>query len=342
MSLCAALLGAAALYGVAAAQNQKPPIPQPVQDLRQVQVQVWISETGEQGLRDLGANLRYVRFVDGVETSGNVQQMNTNVTDLQSPEFTVTMPAPDAELFGPPLRPDLAGSLADGVQTQEGVGMTFSLIADDHGTIEGAFRAVERNSDVDLISKPELLVINNRPAEIHAGGEVPYQSIQYKNGRPQLNVAWEPIGVNMKLTPKIRPDNETIELNIDTLEVSDIARIDSVRGIDLPVFAKRAQTGAVLVPSGQTLVIGGLSSRITRRNERRVPIIGDVPIVGIPFRGRRTEAATTHLLVFVSPTIVDLNNMSDAAVNALEFWRRERWRQEEQIDEEKRLLETDL
>lgn len=319
-----------------------PPPPPPLPPLSQVQIQVWISETGEQGLRDLGANLNYTRFVDGDEQSGSVQQIDTTVQDLVDPRFTVTMPAPNPTLFGTPARPDLSGTIADGVQTQEGAGLTFSIIKTDYGTVDGAFRSVERKSDLDLISKPELLVINGAPATIHAGGQVPYQSIIYSNqGQGQLHVVWQDIGVKLGLVPTIR-ENEMVELNLTELLVSDVARVDNIRGIDLPVFSTRQQTGTVLVPNGQTLVVGGLASRIIRKTERRVPIVGRVPVLGIPFRGRRSEASTSHLLIFVSPTIVDLLKLDQSAVDALEFWRRERWLHEREIDQEFELLGDDL
>lgn len=319
-----------------------PPPPPPLPPLSQVQIQVWISETGEQGLRDLGANLSYTRFVDGDEQSGSVQQIDTTVQDLVNPKFTVTMPAPNPTLFGTPARPDRSGTIADGVQTQEGAGLTFSIIKTDYGTVDGAFRSVERKSDLDLISKPELLVINGTPATIHAGGQVPYQSIIYNNqGQGQLHVVWQDIGVKLGLVPTIR-ENEMVELNLTELLVSDVARVDNIRGIDLPVFSTRQQTGTVLVPNGQTLVVGGLASRVVRKTERRVPIVGRVPVLGIPFRGRRSEASTSHLLIFVSPTIVDLLKLDQSAVDALEFWRRERWLHEREIDQEFELLGDDL
>lgn len=330
-----------ALLGLAAAVSAHAQEPPPI-DVRQVQVQVWISETGERGLRDLGANLQYFRQVDGVSQGGSVQQINTNVHDLRDPAFTVTLPAPDQDRFNPPMRPDQEGGLAGGIQTQEGVGLTFTLIEDDYGTINGAFRAVEQTSDLDLISKPELLVMNDHEAAIHAGGEVPYQSIEYDNsGNPRLDVKFESIGVNMVLLPSIQPDG-MIMLDIKTLDVTEIVRIDNVRGIDLPVFSTRAQTGQVLVPDGQTLVIGGLSSRVVRRNERGVPFIRRVPLLGLPFRGRQTQATTNHLLIFVSPTSVDLRNLEPPMMNALEFWRYEKWRHREAIDEEFETLEDEF
>ena len=311
-------------------------------DLRQVQVQVWISETNEQGLRDIGTNLDFNRVVRGEEQSHSVQRVRTQVFDPFNPDFLVTMPAPDPTGESPPLRPDQSGSLADGIQTQAGAGMTFSILSTDYGTIDGIFRSFERTSDVDLISKPELLVVNGQSAQINAGGEFPYQSVQYNNqGVPILNVAWENLGVNINLTPVIRSD-DLIQINFTELDVTDIVRVDNIRGIDLPVFSQRKQTGEVLVPNGQALVIGGLSSRVVRRTERRVPIVGALPLVGIPFRGRRADAGNNHLLIFVSPTVVDLQEMEPRSINALNFWQNREWSNRERIRREVQALDENL
>ena len=151
--------------------------------------------------------------------------------------------------------------------------MTFSIINSGYGTIDGAFRATEDQADVDLISKPELLVVNTGVAEIKAGGQVPYQTVKYTKGVPNLSVAWRDIGVVLKLQASILP-SDFVQLHLQQLEVSDINSIENLRGVDLPVFSKRSQTGFVQVPNGQTLVIGGLSSRVVRKTERRVPILG--------------------------------------------------------------------
>lgn len=334
--ICAILcLAAAPSYG------QEPP-PQ-FKSIKQVQIHVWISETNEEGLREVSANLTFKRFVRGEERSGSLQQINTQLFDPLSPLNTVTLPAPDPTMFNPPLRPDQTGNLNDGVQTQVGAGLTFNIVNTDRGSVEGIFRSLETQSDIDLISKPELLVVDGLTAEIHAGGRFPFQGLDFhaQTGVPNLHVQWRNIGVNMKITPKIRPDN-IIELNIDTLEVSDIARIENIRGIDLPVFSKRSQTGLVLVPNGQALVIGGLSSRVTIRSERRVPFLGSIPILGIPFRSRKSETSNTHLLIFVSPTVVDLRDLTPTAANALDFWRERGWRNTDEIENEIKAMKDEL
>ena len=311
--------------------------PQPASFL-QVQMHVWISETNEQGLRDIGTNLTYTRFSDN--SGDRVQQILTDVFDPLNPLFNVTLPAPDQTNFNAPLRPDRDSNIG-GIQTQAGAGLTFSLIESNHGQIDGTIRAIEQNNDIDLISKPEILVIEKSTAEIKAGGKVPYQDIQYDNkGEPHLNVAFKDVGVSMRITPTIRDDN-LIKLNIEQLEVTDVIGINNIRGVDLPVFAKRSQTGIVLVPEGQALVIGGLSSQVTRRTERRVPILGRVPVLGILFRSRRSEIQKTHLLIFVLPTVVDLRAMTPSAANALDFWRNGSWNNEEAIADEMRLMQTE-
>jgi len=316
----------------AAPAEEAPPA---LADIRQAQIQVWISETNEQGLRDLGVNLNFYRFVRGEEQSGVLQEVRTDVFNPITQFDGVTLPVPNQDLFDAPMRPDEIGTLADGLQTRSGVGLTMSVINSNYGTLDSVFRAIERKSDVDLISKPEILVVNEGEAKIQAGGQIPYQDVTYPKGIPELTVKWRDVGVNMDIIPTILP-NDFVQLNLGRLEVTDLSRFETSRGIDLPVFSTRSQAGVVQVPSGQTLVIGGLSSRVVRDTERRVPIVGKLPIIGFPFRGRQSEADITHLLVFVSPTIVDLRNLTRDAESALSFWQKHgnEWESAERIEEE--------
>ncbi|MBI1319245.1 MAG: hypothetical protein GC168_09910 [Candidatus Hydrogenedens sp.] len=326
-----------------------------------MQIQVWISETNEQGLRNVGANLNFTRFIDGVEQpTGSLKQVSTNLFDTRSTFDPVTLPRPEApedqlaqlppadaaaarSSFNTTLRDGSDESPSPGIQTRSGAGFTGSLIG-DHGTIDMVFRSVERNGDVDLISKPEMLVVNGGTASIKAGGNVPYQTVKYDTvGNPQLQVEWQDVGVNLSLTPQIMPNN-FVRLTLSELDVTDIDRVENIRGVDLPVFSKRSQTGVVLVPDQQTLVIGGLSSRVVRRSDRQVPLLGKLPVIGVPFRSRRSEANITHLLVFVSPTIVDIREISRKERSALEFWRSsgDRWEHGDRIQQEIDLMDSEL
>jgi len=351
--ICGSRAGAQDAAPAASATAPEPaPAPPALVDIRQVQVQVWISETNEQGLRRLGANLNYNRFNPSeywgeppVEQNGSLQQVVSNVIDPVNDFSRVTLPAPTpppGAVFTPGiLRPDESG--AAGIQTRSGVGLTANIISTGQGALEGTFRAIENKGDVDLISKPAVLVVNNVPAEIKAGGQIPFQTVEYPKGAPNLSVAWRDIGVNLKLQPTILP-NDFVQLHVQQLEVSDVARIENLRGVDLPVCSKRSQTGFVIVPNGQTLVIGGLSSKVERKSERRVPLVGRIPVLGMPFRSRQSEVNVTTLLVFVSPTIVDLREMREDSMNALYFWRQkaDKWKNAEKVEEELKAMDMEL
>lgn len=320
-----------------------PPPPPPLTDIRQVQVKVWISEANERGIRDIGANLNFVRFVRGVEQAGSVQEARTNLLPLD--QFgTLNLPFPNQTLFPPPLRPDLDNNLANGLQDRQGAGLSFSIIDTPYGTIDGAIRALERQSDADLISRPELLVANGQPAVIKAGGQVPFQDAKITPPYPpQLQVQWRDVGVNLNFTPAILPDN-MVQLTLTTLEVSDVNRIENFRGVDLPVFSTRSQTGIVYVPDSTTLVIGGLTSRVLRSTERRVPVLGKIPLLGIPFRSRKADSENRNLLIFVSPTVVDLRAPTPRAESALEFWRERgtEWINTPRIESERDAMQVGL
>ena len=303
--------------GKSAPKAPSGPKKKPLKSLTQVQLQVFISEMNEQGMRTIGTNLSYNRVVRGEEQSGSVQEIGTNTFSPSQDFERGTLPVP---LAGRGLRPkDNLG----------GFGLTGSVINTGYGTLDFMFRGLERKADMDLVSKPELLVVDGGQAGINAGGRIPYQAVKESKGKDSLSVQWRDIGVNMRLTPRVLSNN-LIELTVSELNVKELSRLDRVRGLDLPVFAERSQTGNVLVPNGQTLVIGGLTS------ERRVPILGKLPVMGMAFRSRRSEADFSTLMIFVSPTIVDVRNVSREADSALAFWKEKEteWANEDRIDEE--------
>ncbi|MFP6580951.1 MAG: type II and III secretion system protein [Candidatus Hydrogenedentota bacterium] len=315
------------------------PAPRALVSIQQVQMHVWITETSEKGLTDIGANVNYTRFQDN--TSDSLQQITSNVFDPNNPAFTVTLPAPDQTNFLVPLRPDQDGNISNGIQTQAGAGLNFTLIETNHGAYNGVIRALDQSTDVDLISKPELLVISGLEARIHAGGEVPFQTVKFEKGNPQLNIEFKNVGVEMAIKPTVRPDGLVL-LEITHLDVKDITRVDKVRGLDLPVISQRSQKGSVLVPNGQALVVGGLTSEISRTSERRVPILGKIPILGAMFRGRSSEFLSSNLMIFVAPTVVDLRTMTAESTNAMRFWQEGSWQNEGGIAEEIALMDTEF
>ena len=108
---------------------------------------------------------------------------------------------------------------------------------------------------------------------------MPWQNVAYKNGNPQLSIAWEQVGVDVSLTPTIASDY-LVQLEITRLSVVDRLADKTFGNLQIPVFTTREQQGTVLVPNAQSLVIGGLQSRIEKRAEKRVPVVGRIPLFG--------------------------------------------------------------
>lgn len=329
----------------------------PVMDIRQVQIQIWISQTDEAGLREIGSNLNYTRYVRGREQSGSLERVRTETFSPTSRDFRATLPAPDSNTYPDNVRltPESDTAWTPGntivpdptrpgeflVNVQRGAGLSYTILDTGRGTIDGILRGIETTSDSDLISKPELLVANGGKAEIKSGDEIPFQTVQYTSAVPTLKITWRSLGVNIQLEPTIvAPD--LISINIPVLDVSDRLKETPIQGLQVPVFSARRQIGAVFVPDAQTLVIGGLSSRVIRKSERRVPIIGSLPVVGIPFRSRSNDAINSQLLIFISPTIVDLRTMKPEMESALNFWQGKEWENSEQLQQEVELMNEDL
>lgn len=334
-----------------------PPPPPTLTDIRQVQIQIWISQTDEAGLREIGSNLNYTRFVRGKEQSGSVERVRTETFSPLQRDFRATLPAPDSNTYpdnvrltpesdtawtpGNTIFPDPGRPGEFQINAQRGAGLTFSILDADRGTIDGILRGIETRSDSDLISKPELLLVNNGEAEIKSGDEIPFQTVQYTTAVPTLKIDWRSLGVNMHIKATIMaPD--LIGITIPVLDVSDRLKQTPIQGLQVPVFSSRKQIGQVLVPNAETLVMGGLSSRVVRKTEKRVPIIGKLPVLGIPFRSRANEALNSNLLIFISPTIVDLRTMKPEMDSALNFWQGNEWQNSEQMKQEVDLLEKDL
>lgn len=309
-------------------------------------------------MREIGSNLNYTRFVRGREQSGSVERVRTETFNATERDLRATLPAPDSNPYPDNLRltPESDTEWTPGttigadtsrpgeflINVQRGAGLTYTILDKDRGTIDGILRGIETTSDSDLMSKPELLISNNGMAEIRAGDEIPFQTVAYTTTTiPTLKITWRNLGVNIQLKPTIlAPD--LIGITIPNLDVSDRLKETPIQGLQVPVFSARRQIGSVLVPNAQTLVIGGLSSRVVRKTEKRVPIIGKLPVLGIPFRSRSNEATNSQLLIFISPTIVDLRTMKPEMDSALNFWQSNEWQNSGQVQQEVELMNEDL
>jgi len=273
----------------------------------QVQIEALIVEASSSSGTELSADSAYMRLVRGVERSGSIQRAGITTSQVATGDL-VTVPMADSRGEPDNLRGasifDANDEPGDGAQVLPGLMASFDVIEGDWGTFYLNLRMLLAEGNAEIVSRPIVLVVDRTTAEIHAGTDVPYQSINYKSPTNlELNVVWEPVGVRLTVTPTIEPPDR-IKLDIAHVGVSSLVRYENIRGVDMPRFQSREEKTVAYVKDGGTLVIGGLRADTMRVSQTKVPLIGDIPLLGFLFRGTSTVRERTDLYIIMRPSII--------------------------------------
>jgi general secretion pathway protein D len=189
-----------------------------------------------------------------------------------------------------------------GMATQ-GQGGIYQLLDNDFNV---TLRAIAEAGKLEVLSRPSILARNNQEAIITVGQEVPFiDNVNFLQGGQQVNtVVYRDIGIILRVTPFITQDG-MVEM-IVAPEISTISdeTVTISAGVEAPVFAKRAAETVVVTPHGKTVIIGGLMEKNKIQSKRKVPLLGDIPLLGWAFRRTVKEDTKTELLIFLTPYIV--------------------------------------
>lgn len=178
-----------------------------------------------------------------------------------------------------------------------------------NGNWGGLVTALANNSRSNILATPSIVTLDNKEAAINVGQEVPVitGSQASTTGSVYNTVERKTVGTKLKVIPQIN-DGESVLLNIEQ-EVSSVASASSVdsssAGSDLgATFNTRTINNAVMVRSGETVVLGGLLNNQTTESVSKVPILGDIPLLGYLFRYNSTNTSKQNLMVFIHPVIL--------------------------------------
>ncbi|WP_280643800.1 type II secretion system secretin GspD [Buttiauxella brennerae] len=178
-----------------------------------------------------------------------------------------------------------------------------------NGNWGGLVTALANNSRSNILATPSIVTLDNKEAAINVGQEVPVitGSQASTTGSVYNTVERKTVGTKLKVIPQIN-DGESVLLNIEQ-EVSSVASASSVdsssAGSDLgATFNTRTINNAVMVRSGETVVLGGLLNNQTTESVSKVPILGDIPLLGYLFRYNSTSTSKQNLMVFIHPVIL--------------------------------------
>ena len=214
---------------------------------------------------------------------------------------------------------------------------------EDGGFQWGGFvQALASTSKVNLLSTPSLLTLNNQEASIIVGQNVPFVTGTSTNtgsgvSNPFQTIQREDVGLTLKVTPHLAGD-DSIRLELEQ-ETSDVQSGANVQASDL-ITTKREIKTTVLAEDRQTIVLGGLMRDSIDKTVRKVPLLGDIPLLGYLFRSTSTSREKQNLMMFLRPTIlvdgerlVELTRRKYLGISSLQFRVNGRGELERLVDE---------
>ncbi len=184
------------------------------------------------------------------------------------------------------------------------------------GSAAVALNALNAITDVNVISSPNLMVLDNRKAVLRIGDQVPI-AVQQAIDTTSINTVVNSIelkdtGIILTVVPRVN-DSGRVILDIEQ-EVSDVVKT-TTSDIDSPTIRQRKVNTTVVVKDGDSLALGGLIQQRDSVTKSQVPVLGDVPVVGNLFRHKEDTKTRTELLILITPHVVrdfqEANDVTD-------------------------------
>ncbi|HUS13010.1 MAG TPA: type II and III secretion system protein family protein [Pyrinomonadaceae bacterium] len=252
----------------------------PVENMTQVQLQVRVAEVSRSKMRDLGSSYSSVNGGTSVYASGGGP---ASLTSSVLPGLTNTF----------------AGSALNLFLFNSGIGTAAYI------------RALQTSGALRELAEPNLIAMNGQQASFLAGGEFPVPIVQGGGDKTTVSVIFKEYGVRLNFKPTII-DEDHIRLELEP-EVSTIDFANGVKfdGFLIPALrTRRAKTGVEL-RDGQSFALAGLLDNNESRSLSKVPVLGDIPVLGALFKSKSYQKNETELMFIVTASLVKPVNRDD-------------------------------
>ncbi|VAW64215.1 General secretion pathway protein D [hydrothermal vent metagenome] len=249
-----------------------------------------------------------------------IAEISNNLNKEFSSQFAV-LPDPDSGKSSSPVAVSsfgtsagILGLLSGDPATIAGAvssGITLGAAGNNGNRFAFLLKALTSDAATNILSTPSIVTMDNQEATIVIAQNVPFLTGSFTTNtsgasNPFQTIERQDVGITLKVTPQIN-DGNTIKLDIDQ-EVSNIGQSAAANGGI--ITNKRSITTSVLVEDGEILVLGGLIDDTLRDQVSKVPLLGDIPLLGWLFRSHTTSKEKQNLMVFMRPSI--MRNASDA------------------------------
>lgn len=168
--------------------------------------------------------------------------------------------------------------------------------------------ALQSVSNIKIVSNPTVVTLNNTESTINVGEEYPIPNYTYNQERGTFEVSgfqYRPIGIILKVTPQVNSQG-FIRLSVEP-EVSQrngVTSFGGASGAEIPIIATRKAKTQVSLKDGFTMGIGGLITTRAENGTTKVPVLGDIPVLGRAFKSKNRDTNTTNLLIFITAKTV--------------------------------------
>ncbi|WDE08099.1 type II secretion system secretin GspD [Thalassomonas viridans] len=195
-------------------------------------------------------------------------------------------------------------------------GGMLGFVDDDWGAI---VQAVSTDTNSNLLSQPSITTLDNEEAYFIVGQEIPIitgSTASNNNSNPFQTVDRQEVGIKLKVTPQVN-EGSGVQLTIE----QEVSSVSGATGVDISINKREIKT-TVMADSGAVIVLGGLIDDDVQESKQKVPLLGDIPILGHLFKSTSNTVRKRNLMVFLRPTIIrDGKTMSEISKERYNFIR---------------------
>ena len=181
---------------------------------------------------------------------------------------------------------------------------TFGTLG-TYAPINAQLNLLIQNGYAKLLSQPNLVTLSGDKANILVGGQIP---VPVSNQNGQISIEWKDYGIKLDILPEASLDGvitSKVKAEVSSMEWNSLNKIQLGSNMSIPPIRMRKAESSIALASGQTMAIGGLIANDITRDVTKIPLLGDLPVIGQLFRSTSFVKGETELLILVTPTIVD-------------------------------------
>ncbi len=228
---------------------------------------------------------------------------------------TTTSPATITVASNFPIKPNLPSTLDELREMFLGAfpmaaSTDFTFGALDFTEFQAVLQYLETRADTDILSNPRITTLNNKEAVIHIGDTMLFPTFERNDDTGQLEISGftdeREVGVILRVTPYVNEQKDIVlKLKPEVSSFEGITTLDESRGIVAPIFDIREADAEVMIRDGDTIMLGGLITKQTVDTVNKLPLLGDIPLIGKSLFSKKEKVVDRHeLIIFISVHLV--------------------------------------